>query len=67
MESWFALLQRRELARGAYRGTHALEQAIRRYVVAANAAARPFAWSKTADEILASVARYCQHLSDSHH
>jgi transposase len=67
VESWFALLQRRELARGVYRSTYALEPAIRRYVAAANTAAHPFVWSKTADEILASVARYCQHLSNSDH
>jgi transposase len=66
VESWFGVLQRRELARGVYRSTYALEQAIRRYVAAANANARPFVWTKTADEILASVARFCQHLSNSH-
>jgi hypothetical protein len=30
-----------------------------------NSDARPFAWTKTADEILASVARFCQRTSDS--
>jgi transposase len=67
VESWFSILQRRELARGVYRSTYALEQAIRRYVAAANAHARPFVWTKTADEILASVARFCKRITNSDH
>jgi hypothetical protein len=60
-------LQRRELSRGVYRSTYALEQAIRHYVAATNAAPRPFVWAKTADEILASVARFCWRISNSDH
>jgi len=67
VESWFSVLQRRELARGAYRSTHALERAIRRYVTAVNADARPFVWTKPADEILASIARFCTRTSNSDH
>ena len=67
VEAWFSILQRRELARGVYRSTYALEQAIRRYIAAANSEAKPFVWTKTADEILASVARFCRRISDSNH
>jgi len=67
VECWFSLLQRRELTRGAYRSTHALERAIRHYVAATNADPKPFIWTKTADEILASVARFCQRTSNSDH
>jgi transposase len=67
VESWFSILQRRELARGAYRSTYALEHAIRRYVAAANTDAHPFVWTKSADEILASVARFCLRTSNSDH
>jgi transposase len=67
VESWFAVLQSRQLARGVHRSTYALEHAIRRYITVANAAARPFIWTKTADEILESVARFCHRTSDSHH
>ena len=67
VEAWFSILQRRELARGVYRSTYALEQAIRRYVAAANTQAKPFVWTKTADEILASIARFCRRISDSDH
>jgi transposase len=67
VEAWFALLTRRELTRGAYRSTYALEQAIRRYIAQTNTAPRPFIWTKDADEILESVARFCQRTSNSDH
>ena len=67
VEGWFALLTTRRLARGAFRSTWALEQAIKQYIAATNADPKPFIWTKTADEILESVARYCQRISDSHH
>lgn len=67
VECWFSLLTRRRLARGAFRSTHALEQAIKGYIATTNEHPKPFVWTKTADDILASVARYCQRTSDSHH
>ena len=67
VEGWFALLTRRQLQRGAFRSTHALEMAIRRYIEASNADAKPFVWTKTADDILDSVKRFCQRTSNSHH
>jgi transposase len=67
VECWFSILQRRELARGVYRSTYALERAIRQYVAAANTEVKPFVWTKTADEILASVARFCLRTSNSDH
>ncbi len=44
-----------------------LEQAIRDYIAQNNAHPKPFVWTKTADEILASVANFCQRTSNSHH
>ncbi len=67
VECWFGLLQRRELARGAFRSTDALEQTLREYVATNNADPKPFVWTKSADDILASVSRYCQRTSGSHH
>jgi len=67
VECWFALLTTRRLARGAFRSTYALEQAIKGYIATTNAAPKPFVWTKTADDILESVARYCKRTSDSHH
>lgn len=49
----------RRLARGAFRSTRPLDQAIKRYIAATNADPKPFVWTTTADEILESVARYC--------
>lgn len=67
VECWFALLTTRRLARGAFRSTWALEQAIKSYIATTNAEPKPFVWTKTADAILESAARYCQPTSDSHH
>jgi transposase len=67
VESWFALLTARQLKRGAFRSTGELEEAIRRYIAATDAAPKPFVWTKSADEILASVTRFCQRTSNSVH
>jgi transposase len=67
VERWFAELTRRQIKRGAHRSTRALEEAIRSYLRIYNDDPRPFAWTKTADQILESVARYCQRITDSGH
>jgi len=67
VESWFALLTARQLRRGAFRSTYALEQAIKRYIAVTNAHPKPFVWTKTADDVLASVAQFCERTSNSHH
>ena len=67
VECWSSLLQRRALTRAAFASTDALEAALRDYVAATNAAPRPFVWTKTADEILASVARFCRRTSGADH
>ena len=43
-----------------HRSVPALEAAIREFIAAHNAGAKPFVWTKTADEILASIARFAQ-------
>jgi hypothetical protein len=65
VECWFSLLQRRALACAAFTSTDALETALRGYIAATNAAPKPFVWTKSADEILASVKRYYQRASRS--
>jgi transposase len=45
----------------------AVEDLIPEYLAVTNAAPTPLVWTKTADEILASVGRYCQRISDSGH
>ncbi len=58
VERWFAGLTSKHLRRGVHRSIAALEQAIREYIEASNAACKPFVWTKSADEILASIARF---------
>ena len=64
VERWFATLTEKQIKRGGHRSTRALETAIREYLTISNEASKPFVWHKTADEILASVARYCQRISN---
>jgi transposase len=59
VEGWFALLTPRQLRRGVFPTVGALEDAIRRHIEATNAEPRPFVWTKSADEILDSVRRFC--------
>jgi hypothetical protein len=44
-----------------------LEAAIKRYLALTNDAPKPFVWTKTADEILESVARFCRRTLGSGH
>ena len=67
VEGWFALLTRRCLQRGAFSSTDALEAAIHAYINHTNTQPRPFRWTKTADDILASVGRFCKRTSNSGH
>ncbi len=59
VERWFALLTTRQLQRGSHRSPLALERAIREFLEAHNEAPKPFVWTKSADEIFASIARFC--------
>jgi transposase len=59
VERWFALLTERAIRRGVHRSVDALERDIRAFVDATNADPKPFRWVKSADDILASVRRFC--------
>jgi len=67
VERWFALLSEKQIKRGAHVSTRALEAAIMAYIALTNSSPKPFIWTKTADEILASVARFCHRISASGH
>jgi benzoyl-CoA reductase/2-hydroxyglutaryl-CoA dehydratase subunit BcrC/BadD/HgdB len=67
VERWFAALTEKQLRRGVHRSTRELEEEIRRYIEVTNHHPKPFVWTKTADEILASVGRFCKRISDSGH
>src|SRR6516162_1917789 len=67
VERFFAALTEKQIRRGVYRSTRELENAIYRYIEHQNDHPQPFIWTKTADQILARVARFCQRISDSPH
>jgi transposase len=67
VERWFALLTEKQIKRGVHPTVHALKQAILQYLALTNEAPKPFVWTKTADEILASVARFCRRISETGH
>jgi transposase len=67
VERWFATLTQNYIRRGTHRSTRQLEQAIRQYLDLNNARPKPFVWSKSADDILASVERFCLRTSNSRH
>jgi transposase len=65
VETFFSILTRKQLQRGVHRSTRELETTIRDYLRTYNTDPRPFVWTKTADQILESLARYCRRISDS--
>jgi transposase len=67
VERWFAALTEKQIRRGVFRSTRELEDAIMRYLESSNQDPKPFIWTKTADQILASIARFCKRISDSGH
>ena len=60
VERWFAALTAKQLRRGVHRSVRQLETAIRTFIDAHNTQGKPYVWTKTADEILASIARFAQ-------
>jgi transposase len=67
VERWFAALTEKQIRRGTHRSTRQLETAIKDYLSIHNANPKPFVWTKTADEILASLSRFCKRINDSQH
>ncbi len=58
VERWFAALTDKQLRRGVHRSTTELEGAIEDYIKTHNADPEPFVWTKTADQIFASLPRF---------
>jgi transposase len=67
VERWFAELTTRKLRRSAHRSVAELEADLRAWIDAWNQDPRPFVWTKTADEILDSLAGYLQRINNSGH
>jgi len=59
VERFFADLTERQIRRGIHRSTAELEKAIQSYIDNTNLAPKPFKWTKSADDILASIKRFC--------
>jgi transposase len=67
VERWFAELTNKKLRRGAHRSVGQLNADIRAWIETWNDNPRPFVWTKTADQILDSIARYCTRINESRH
>ncbi len=67
VERFFAAITEKQIRRGVHRSTRELETAIYYYIEHQNQSPKPFIWTKTADQILASIARFCERTLDSGH
>jgi transposase len=67
VERWFGELTNRKLRRSAHRSVVELEADIRKWINEWNKEPKPFIWTKTADEILETLAAYCRRINDSGH
>jgi transposase len=67
VERWFAELSNKKLKRGTHRSVRELNTDIRNWIETWNENPRPYIWTKSADQILESIARYCGRINDSRH
>jgi hypothetical protein len=67
VERWFADLTTKKPRRGTHTSVRQLNADIRAWIQTWNDNPRPYIWTKTADQILASIANYCSRISDSGH
>jgi transposase len=67
VERWFGELTTKKLRRGAHRSTRALNADIRAWITNWNDDPKPYVWTKTADQILDSISRYCNRINASGH
>lgn len=67
VERWFGELTNKKLRRGTHRSVRDLNTDIRAWIETWNNDPRPYVWTKTADEILDSIARYCTRINESRH
>jgi len=67
VERWFAELTNKKLRRGAHRSVRDLNADIRTWMKTWNEDPKPYVWTKTADQILDSIARYCTRINESRH
>jgi transposase len=65
VERWFAELTMKQIRRGAYRSVAQLKAGIQAFIDAHHDNPKPFVWMKSADAILASIARFAQRTADA--
>jgi hypothetical protein len=67
VERWFGYLTDQNIRRGPHKSIQSLEADIRDWTDTWNENPRPFAWTKTAEEILNSMAEYIAGISGASH
>jgi transposase len=67
VERWFSELTTKKLRRGTHRSVRQLNTDIRAWIATWNENPRPYVWTKTSDQILESITRYCTRINDSGH
>jgi hypothetical protein len=67
VERWFSELTTKKLRRGTHTSVRQLNTDIRTWITTWNDNPRPYVWTKTADQILASIGNYCTRITDSGH
>ena len=67
VERWFAELTTKKLKRGSHRSVRELNADIRAWIQTWNGDPKPYIWTKTADQILESIATYCTRINESRH
>jgi transposase len=67
VERWFAELTTKWIKRSSHRSVPELVASIRTWITNWNDDPKPFVWHKSADEILDTLAAYCQRINDSGH
>jgi transposase len=67
VERWFAELTEKWIKRGAHRSVKDLVASIQTWITNCNQNPKPYTWHKNAEEILTTLAAYCQRISDSGH
>ena len=65
VERWFAELTNRKACRSVHRSVTELEADIRHWINRWNDDPKPFVWTKTADQILDTLASYCTQVNGS--
>ncbi|GAA3252793.1 transposase [Nonomuraea helvata] len=63
VEWWFGYLTDQLIRRGVHKSVQALEKDIRDWMDQWNDDPKPFVWTKTAEEILESLSKYCRRIS----